>query len=171
MQITATVTGSEPITAATVKSYLKIDFSDDDTLIGTLITGVREQIEEFTGLALVAKTIVYFDEEIDEEIKLPYPAHNEITEVKLNGVVSDDYVKTGLSQFIIKPNNTELLGDSDNYGIQVTYTTLGTCPQAIKNEMLKLLDEKYRNRGNTFEGAISDLSENCYANLAKYCIM
>ena len=170
MQITATVTGSEPLTASEVKSYLKIDFSDDDTLIGTIITGVREQIEQFTGLALVEKTIVYFDEEIDDEIKLPYPAHSAISEVKLNGVVSTDYVKTGLSQFIIKPNDTALLSDEDDYGVQITYTTSGTCPQAIKNEMLKLLDEKYRNRGNSFEGAISDLSENCYANLAKFCL-
>lgn len=171
MQISATVTGSEPLTASEVKSYLKIDFSDDDTLIGTLITGVREQIEEYTGLALIAKTIVYFDDEIDDEIVLPFPVHSAISEVKFNGVVSTDYVKTGSTQFIIKPNDTTLLDDDDDYGVQITYTTSGACPQAIKNEMLKLLDEKYRNRGNTFEGAIADLSENCYANLAKFCLV
>lgn len=171
MQISETVTGSEPLTTSEVKTYLKIDFSTDDTLIGTLITGVRQAIEQFTGLALVAKTIEYFDDEIEEEIKLPYPVHATVTEVKLNNVVSTDYVKTGLTQFIIKPNDTTVTGDSDDYGIKITYTTAGTCPQAIKNEMLKLLDEKYRNRGNTFEGAIADLSENCYANLAKFCVM
>jgi len=170
MQIKETVTGSEPLSASEVKSYLKIDFTTDDTLIGTLITGVRQQIEIFTGLALVEKTIEYFDEEIDDEIVLPFPVHSAISEVKLNGVISTDYVKTGLTQFIIKPNDTTLLSDADDYGVKITYTTTGTCPQAIKNEMLKLLDEKYRNRGNSFEGAISDLSENCYANLAKFCI-
>ena len=170
MQIKETITGSEPLTSSEVKSYLKIDFSNDDTLIGTLITGVREQIEKFTGLSLIEKTIIYFDEEIEEEIKLPYPEHDEITEVQINGEVSTGYIKTGLTQFIIKPNEVQVTGDSDDYGIKITYTTTGNCPQAIKNEMLKLLDEKYRNRGNTFEGAISDLSENCYANLAKFCI-
>ena len=170
MQIKETVTGNEPISVSEVKSYCKIDFTTDDTLISTLITGVRQQIEEFTGLALVAKTIEYFDEEIEEEIKLPYPEHSAITEVKFNNVVSTGYIKTGLTQFIIKPNDTTVT-DASEYGVKITYTTSGTCKQAIKNEMLKLLDEKYRNRGNTFEGAISDLSENCYANLAKFCIM
>ena len=171
MQIKQTVTGSEPLTSTEVKNYLKIDFTTDDTLIGTLITGVREQIEEFTGLALVAKTIEYFDDEIPEEIKLPYPEHLSIEEVKFNNEVSTAYVKTGLTQFIIKPTTITVNTDSDDYGVYIKYKTSGVCPQAIKNEMLKLLDEKYRNRGNTFEGAISDLSENCYANLAKYCLM
>lgn len=171
MQIKETVTGIEPITATEVKNYLKIDFTDDDVLIGTLITGVRQQIEQFTGLALVEKTIIYFDEEIEEEIKLPYPEHLAITEVMFNGVVSTSYIKTGLTQFIIKPNETTSLSDADEYGVKITYTTTGSCPQAIKNEMLKLMDEKYRNRGNTFYGAIAELSENCYANLAKYCIV
>ena len=171
MQIKQTVIGSEPLTASEVKSYLKVDFTTDDTLIGTLITGVREQIEEFTGLALVAKTIEYFDNEIPEEIVLPYPEHSEIVELKFNNEVSTAYVKTGLTQYIIKPTTITVNTDSDDYGIYIKYKTAGTCPQAIKNEMLKLLDEKYRNRGNTFEGAISDLSENCYANLAKYCLM
>ncbi len=170
MQIKETITGTEPITVAEVKLYLKIDFTTDDVLIGTLITGVRQQIEQFTGLGLIAKTIEYFDEEIEEEIRLPFPEHLEIIEVKLNGTVSTGYIKTGLSQFIIKPNDISVTAAND-YGFYCKYKTTGTCKQAIKNEMLKLMDEKYRNRGNTFEGAISDLSENCYANLAKFCIM
>lgn len=169
MQIKETVTGSEPITSTEVKNYLKVDFTTDDTLIGTLITGVRESIELFTGLSLVAKTIEYFDEVIEDEIKLPYPEHLEIVEVKINNEVSTAYIKTGLNQFFIKPQNISV-NQANDYGILIKYKTTGNCPQGIKNEMLKLIDEKYRNRGNTFEGAISDLSENSYANLAKYCL-
>lgn len=170
MQIRETITGAEPLTTSEVKSYLKIDFTTDDTLIGTLITGVREQIEKFTGLALIAKTIELFDEEIPEEIKLPYPVHSEIVEVKFNGEVSTAYFKTGLTQFILIPDGISVTTGNDA-GFYVKYKCSGACPTGIKMEMLKLLDEKYRNRGNTFEGAISDLSENCYANLAKYCLM
>lgn len=169
MQIKETITGTEPVTATEVKNYLKVDFSNDDTLISDLITGIREQIELFTGLSLVVKTIEYFDEEIDEEIKLPYPEHDAITEVKINNEVSTAYIKTGLTQFIIKPTVISVNDDND-YGIKITYTTKGTCPKGIKVEILKAIDEKYRNRGNTFEGAIADLSENSYANLAKYCV-
>lgn len=169
MQIKETVTGTEPVTATEVKNYLKVDFSNDDTLISDLITGIREQIELFTGLSLVEKSIEYFDEVIDDEIKLPYPEHDAITEVKINNEVSTAYIKTGLTQFIIKPTVISV-NDANDYGIKITYTTKGTCPKGIKIEILKAIDEKYRNRGNTFEGAIADLSENSYANLAKYCI-
>lgn len=170
MQIKETITGAEPLTSSEVKSYLKIDFTTDDTLIGTLITGVREEIEKFTGLALIAKTIELFDEEIPEEIRLPYPEHSEIVEVKFNNVVSTSYFKTGLTQFILIPDGITVTTGNDAV-MYVKYTCTGTCPSGIKLEMLKLLDEKYRNRGNTFEGSIADLSENCYANLAKYCLV
>jgi len=170
MQIKQTITGVEPITSAEVKTYCKIDYADEDTMITSLIKGVREQVELFTGLALIAKTIEYFDEEINEEIKLPYPEHASIEEVKIDGVVTTAYTKTGLSQFIIMPNQIVSSGGSDK-GIYIKYKTSGVCPDGIKLEMLKIIDEKYRNRGNTFEGSISELNENSYANLAKYCLM
>jgi len=170
MQIKQTITGTEPITSAEVKTYCKIDYADEDALITSLIKGVREQVELFTGLALIAKTIEYFDEEINEEIKLPYPEHSSIEEVKIDGVVSTAYTKTGLSQFIIMPNQIVSSGGTDR-GIYIKYKTSGVCPDGIKEEMKKIIDEKYRNRGNTFEGSISELNENAYANLAKYCLM
>lgn len=173
MQIKETITGTEPVSAADVKNYLKVDFTTDDTLIGYLITGIREQIELFTGLALIAKTIEYFDETMPTEpVKLPFPEHLSIEELKINGEVSTAYVKTGLGQFIITVNDiTTTTSAIDNAGLYVKYKTVGTCPSGIKLEIFKAIDEKYRNRGNTFEGAIADLSENSYANLAKYCLM
>lgn len=170
MQIKETITGSEPITTTEAKSWLKVDFSDDDTLIGMLITSVRESLEKFTGLALIEKTIEYFDDEIDSEILLPYPAHTAITEVKINGVVSTSYVKTGLNQFIVYPNQVQSTMAITDAGIKITYTCTGTCPTALKTAMLKEIDEQYRNRGNTFEGSINQLSENTYAAAAKYCV-
>jgi len=170
MQIKFGTVTTEPLTAAEVKTYCKIDYTDEDTLITLLIKGVREQIELFTGIAITAKTIEYFDEEIADEIKLPYPAHLSITEVKINGSVSTAYHKTGLNQFIIYPDSTFVSNTADS-GIYIKYETSGTCPDGIKLEMLKIIDEKLRNRGNTFEGSIVELNENAYANLAKYCLM
>lgn len=173
MQIKETITGSEPVSVADVKNYLKVDFTTNDTLIASLITGIREQIELFTGLALVAKTVEYFDETIPTKpVKLPFPEHLSIEELKINGEVSTSYVKTGLSQFIVTltatTTETSLINDA---GFYIKYKCTGTCPNGIKLEIFKAIDEKYRNRGNTFEGAIADLSENSYANLAKYCLM
>ena len=173
MQIKETITGTEPITATEAKNWLKVDFTTDDTLIGMLITGVREEAEKYTGLSLVAKTIEYFDEEITtESVKLPYPEHLSIEEVKLNGIVSTAYVKTGLSQFIITVTDITTTSSAINdAGLYVKYKCTGTCPTGLKALMLKEIDEQYRNRGNTFSGSIVDLSANFYASAAKFCLM
>ena len=162
---------TEPITLAEAKAYLKVGYDNDDDIITSMITATREHVEAFTHRSLVAKTIEMFLSYVPDEIALPYPDHDTITEVKINGTVSTAYTKTGLNQFIIKPTLITTLDDTDESGFYVKYTTLATCPNWVKIEMLKSIDEKYRNRGNTFEGSITDLSENTYSNLAQYCLM
>lgn len=163
----------EPINATLVKEVCKIDYSNEDTFISLLITSCRQKIEEMTGRALVAKTITVFYPEFDsdEPIWLPFPEHATITSVKVNGSSITDYVKTGLSQFILTIPSSYSIGTESNYGLEVVYTTSGYCPEDIKLEMLRLINESYRNRGNTFEGVIVYLDENAYANLAKYILL
>lgn len=173
MQVKYSGIGAEPFTAEEFKSYAKIDFSVEDTLIGLLITSAREQVEVFTNRALVVKIIEYFNEVVEDEILLPYPDHNAITEVKFNGVVSTGYTKTGLTQFIITPTTVNGFSTgltADDSGVYVKYTTTGECPEAIKTEIKRLLLEQYEQRGNTFVGSIAELSENTYSNLLKYVV-
>jgi hypothetical protein len=171
MQIKYSNVGStEPITAAEVKSWLKVDFSDEDTLIGSLITQVREIAEEASGLALIDKTIEYFEEDIDiilNWVKLPYPNHNAIVEVKVNGTATADFVKSGLTQFLIKVNGVTAIDGTDN-GLYVKYTTLANCPAGVKLAMLKCIAESYEKRGNTFEGGLVKLTDNFYNYLQQF---
>ena len=173
MQVKKTITigAVEPITLLEAKTYLKVDYADEDSLISLLISSIRESMELFTGLSLIASDVVYFDEEIQGEIKLPFPDHLLITEVKINGSVVTEYLKTGASQFILSPFTTFAIGVVTEKGIKITYTTMGGCYPGLKLCMLKAIDESYRNRGNTFEGSISELSENSYSSAAKYCII
>ena len=154
---------SEPVTATEVKSYLKIDFTDDDTLIETIISGVREMAEQKTGLSLIPSTIVYFeDSDYDDEIRLPYPEHNDVTEVIQNSEdITADCIITGETEKVVK---LPYIYD----GIKITYTTLGTCPAGVKLALLKAIADIYEKRGNTFEGAIAELSENSIAMLTRY---
>lgn len=48
----------EPILLATMKNWLKVDFSDDDLLIAGLITAARSLVEGFTARSLVNKGYV-----------------------------------------------------------------------------------------------------------------
>jgi len=170
MQVKFSNEGVEPISIEEAKQYLRVDFEDEDLLISLLVSGVRRRIEEFTGRSLVTRTVELFLPEIPEEIALPYPDHDAITEVKINGTTSTAYVQTGLSQFILRPTTVATTQQNES-GFYVKYTTLGNCPDLIKLEILKAIDEKYKNRGNTSEMNATELSENTYANLAQFCLM
>lgn len=52
----ATAPASEPVTTAEAKTHLRVDSSDDDTYIDTLVKSARMWIERTNGLALVNTT-------------------------------------------------------------------------------------------------------------------
>src|SRR3989304_6240373 len=50
----------EPITLAEAKTFLRVDVSNDDALIGRLVTAARDACERCTGRALVMQTWTLF---------------------------------------------------------------------------------------------------------------
>ena len=54
---------SEPVLLIDMKSYLRVDFTDDDDLITTLISAARERAEDVTGRCLISQQWQFsFDE-------------------------------------------------------------------------------------------------------------
>ncbi|MDX3973010.1 head-tail connector protein [Shinella sp.] len=54
---------AEPITLAEVKAHLRLDASDEDTLLADLMRAARVYLEGQTGLALIARTFrLYLDD-------------------------------------------------------------------------------------------------------------
>lgn len=165
MQISYSSEGAEPINLATARSWLKAeDFSTDDDLITLMIGEIRGLAEEVAGRSFVTKTITYFETDRDiikEWIKLPYPDHNAITSVTLDGedVSDDSYSLTGFKQKYIKVTGTVTVSDTlNNAGLKVEYTTLATLPKGFKLAFLSELAEKYERRGNTSEQSANRLS-------------
>lgn len=75
---------SEPITLAVAKAHLRVDFDDDDTLIGALITAAREYCEDVLGRALMTRTLegALDDEPEGDTITLPRPPLSSVRSVK-----------------------------------------------------------------------------------------
>ncbi len=67
----------EPVTLAEAKAHLRVDTSDDDTYIGTLITAAREWCEQYLDRTLVhTQWVMRFDKFPDsgiEPVELPRP--------------------------------------------------------------------------------------------------
>lgn len=70
-----TAAESRPVTVAEAKAHLRVDFSEDDTLIDACIRAATDEAEKFTGRALMGQVFdLYLDEFPDtNEIKIPNP--------------------------------------------------------------------------------------------------
>jgi len=78
----------EPVTLAEAKAHLRVDITDDDTLISSLITSARQYIERAIRRALVTQT---WRASIDEfpasgEIVLPKPPLQSVTSIQYTDI-------------------------------------------------------------------------------------
>jgi len=78
-----TAPSSEPLTTAEAKLHLRVDVTDDDALIGSLITSARTYCENFTHRSFMPQTWDVFYECFPCDVLwLPIPPVSSITSVK-----------------------------------------------------------------------------------------
>jgi hypothetical protein len=143
----------EPVTLDESKNFLNTEYTDDDrNLIPSLCTAARELAEQFCNRSFVAQTIEY-SEVIDADeleyqyvIKLPYPDHLSVDEVKINGVVNTDYVKTGTTRLSVYLTGLAT-GEAGVCEVYVKYKASGTCPEMVKTAIKQIVKDSYENRG------------------------
>jgi uncharacterized phiE125 gp8 family phage protein len=96
----------EPITLAEAKAFLRADVSNDDALIGSLVTAARDACERFTGRALVMQTWTLFRDDWPGEARVdatltegaqtgPFAAaRGKVIEIPKPPLLSIEHVKT-----------------------------------------------------------------------------
>jgi uncharacterized phiE125 gp8 family phage protein len=74
---------NDPVSLADAKNHLRVDISDDDTLISALITAAREHVEEATRRALITQTWRLSLDQFpaDDEIELPRPPLQSVSSI------------------------------------------------------------------------------------------
>ncbi len=73
---------AEPLTTAEAKAHLRVDISDDDTLIDALVIRAREWAEEFTGRAFINQTWTWKLDRFPHEFRVPRARLVSVTSIK-----------------------------------------------------------------------------------------
>jgi len=134
-------TGSEIVTTSDVKDFARIDTSDDDTIIGRMITQARIWCENYIGKDIVAKNRTYYLPFASTRINLPFAPVASISTVTVEGSTAS-YTGRGLDNEIIELN--ELPAKE----IQVTYVTAGMNDSLLIQAILQLTSTYYDNRAD-----------------------
>jgi uncharacterized phiE125 gp8 family phage protein len=96
-----TVSGplTEPVTLAEAKSHLRVEHTDEDTFIESLITAARIVVEGRTGMKLVTQTVEVRADSFQEKAfltsrgGLSRPAYNEVISLRCAPVQSLESIK------------------------------------------------------------------------------
>ena len=159
-------TPTEPCTLAEAKAQCIVTYTDDDTLITSLITKARKAIENYCNISIVSQTVV-MTADLYNEWELPYgpvTAINSVTTRSGNegsGPMTYETLTSGwgydgeeFKTFIPGSSNftTPFIGNIDtslNYRYKVTYTTgYGTVPDDLKQAVLLQIAWLYEHRGD-----------------------
>ncbi|QDP57508.1 MAG: putative head completion protein [Prokaryotic dsDNA virus sp.] len=137
--------GGEPVNLSDVKNYIKVDFSDDDVLIETMLTTARVWCENYISRDIVVKQREYFLPKTNGVFDLPFGPIATIDEVKINGSVTTAYDTLGFNNETIELN----AGESEKVIVKYTtagYTDANLNTNMIKSAIMQLVSTYYDNR-------------------------
>ena len=173
----ATGPAVEPLTVAEAKLHLRVDISDDDAYIGTLITAAREWVENYLDRTLITTQLILRAAEFPtEELELPRPpmvASGTATAVVITYTLADTTTAT-LSTALYRVDRTSTPGNvapsingtwpsdviEDANAVAVTYwagygPTSASVPATIRHAMLMLIGHWYEQRSAVLTATIS----------------
>lgn len=150
--VTESDTITEPVLLADAKAWMKVDVTDDDTLIEALITAARQDIENYCGIKLVDSSVVAFVsvKDSDEEyLQFPYAIRSMIDEssIDVNYLTKgeDDEPQTIDEDYYFEHG----ISFSGTGKYRIEYDVLVTAvPETLKEAIKMLVAYRYHNRGD-----------------------
>ena len=150
--IRSTPPATEPLSLAEAKLYLRVDGSDEDTLITDMIAAVREAAEEYLRRSLVTQSwALRYEGYAPARVPLPKGPVREVTEVKaVDRDGNDAPVDTAL--YHLAPTEDALHFESVVLGhaVEIAYTAgygdAKDVPVSIKQGMLLHLAALHEDR-------------------------
>ena len=173
----ATGPAVEPLTVAEAKLHLRVDISDDDAYIATLITAAREWVENYLDRTLITTQLILRAAEFPtEELELarpPMATAGTATAVVITYTLADTTTAT-LSTALYRVDRTSTPGNvapiingtwpsdviEDANAVSVTYwagygPTSASVPATIRHACLMLIGHWYEQRSAVLTATIS----------------
>jgi len=154
-----TDSAEEPISLAEAKAWLKIDTTDDDTVLTGLITSAVRDLEAYVKQPLISKTILYktsyahVDLDNEEFLYLPYTPTNTptVTLYDLDNNSNNVTTATLFGKKLLLGNHAITVRNDQGYHVQFTAgiaADQNNTPELIKMVMKSLVEYYYeRNCG------------------------
>ena len=135
-----TTTGSEILAISEAKSFIRVDTSADDTIIGQMITQARIWCENYISRDIVAKNRTLYLASVNDRFVLPFSPVASISSITVEGTATTDYETYGLDDTIVSLN---MLPSKE---VKVTYVTSGLSDDLLKQAISQLVATYYDNR-------------------------
>ena len=178
VQIDST-TGSEIVSSSELKSYARIETSDDDTIVANMIVSARQKCEAIINRDIVAKTRSLFISNLNtsgeygnlykrrSKIVLPYAPISAITSVQTQAsdgsLSSINYESFGLEDRYVE------ISSAIHKNIKIVYTTAGLGYDDLKNAIKMLASTYYDNRENFVKGkTVNEIPNDVQSILSPY---
>ncbi len=162
---------AEPITLEEAKAHLRVTFSDDDTMISTMINVARILVERWTGRVLISQTWEYYLNHFPalDFIELPLPPLVSVTSIKYT---DQEGTETTIDSGTYTVDNIAYIGSVNlNIGeswpsaalartnpIKITYVAgyadAAAVPGHFKQAILYMVSQQYENREPILIGTI-----------------
>lgn len=84
----------EPVTLSEMKDFMKVDLTDEEDMITSMIESARVSIEKYCGIGLITKTYDYYFDKAEDVIKIPLPPLQSVTTFVYNNL---SYTETEIS--------------------------------------------------------------------------
>jgi uncharacterized phiE125 gp8 family phage protein len=143
---------TEPISLAEAKSFLRVDISDDDTLIGGLIKTATNQCELSIDKSLITKKYkLSLYEKMERFVVLPHRPIQSIESItKYDEEGDSDVVSSGVYNLDTEKGQIVMEQNLYDYKIEVIYTAgygvASAVPDDIKHALLIHIAKMYDDR-------------------------
>jgi len=172
---TGTNTSSDVLSTADAKSWMKVETSDDDSLIASLVTETINTVEQQYSFQLIEKTVTVEYETYSARVDLPLFPVQSVSSVKTINHEGTETILTAGDDFYLT-GDTLVFNTVHGYDapyqrlrLKVVYTAgFTSIPSGITVGLKKAVLSAYEDRQDLVEGSVSVLPNSSKTYFKKY---